>query len=85
MLLGDLTVGRLLSAEWRRRCAFPLRLLLAAPYLAFALHPPTAVAAVAVFVASAGFAATLPSRNGSSPSPPSRCAVRCRAWSRRAG
>ncbi|MFD0335083.1 hypothetical protein ACFQZ0_21195 [Streptomyces erythrogriseus] len=23
MLLGDLTVGRLLSAEWRRRCAFP--------------------------------------------------------------
>ncbi|MCA2199796.1 hypothetical protein ACFT8V_04975 [Streptomyces griseoincarnatus] len=60
MLLGDLTVGRLLSAEWRRRCAFPLRLLLAAPYLVFALHPPTAVAAVVVFVASAGFAATLP-------------------------
>ena len=60
MLLGDLTVGRLLSAEWRRRCAYPLRLLLAEPYLLFALHPPTAVAAVAVFVASAGFAATLP-------------------------
>ena len=38
----------------------PLRLLLAAPYLLFALHPPTAVAAGAVFVASAGFAATLP-------------------------
>ncbi|MEU2993341.1 hypothetical protein ACPCAJ_24505 [Streptomyces griseoincarnatus] len=60
MLLGDLTVGRLLSAEWRRRCALPLRLLLAAPYLLFALHPPTPVAAVAVFLASAGFAATLP-------------------------
>lgn len=60
MLLGDLTVGRLLTAAWRRRCAFPLRLLLATPYLLFALHPPTAVAAVAVFVASAGFAATLP-------------------------
>ncbi|MUT90041.1 hypothetical protein [Streptomyces sp. Z38] len=60
MLLGDLTVGRLLSTEWRRRCAFPLRLLLAAPYLLFALHPPTPVAAVAVFLASAGFAATLP-------------------------
>ncbi|MGN7139683.1 hypothetical protein [Streptomyces pseudogriseolus] len=57
MLLGDLTVGRLLSPEWRRRSAFPLRLLLAAPYLLFALHPP---APVAVFVASAGFAATLP-------------------------
>ncbi|MFE1386274.1 MFS transporter [Streptomyces albogriseolus] len=60
MLLGDLTVGRLLSAAWRRRCAFPLRLLLAVPYLLFALHPPTALAAVAVFLASAGFAATLP-------------------------
>ncbi|MCM3299186.1 hypothetical protein [Streptomyces pseudogriseolus] len=60
MLLGDLTVGRLLSPEWRRRSAFPLRLLLAVPYLLFALHPPTPVAAVAVFVASAGFAATLP-------------------------
>ncbi|MDT6986329.1 hypothetical protein ACFSUJ_19415 [Streptomyces lusitanus] len=60
MLLGDLTVGRLLSPEWRRRSAFPLRLLLAVPYLLFALHPPALVAAVAVFVASAGFAATLP-------------------------
>ncbi|MGA4966565.1 hypothetical protein [Streptomyces pseudogriseolus] len=60
MLLGDLAVGRLLSPAWRRRSAFPLRLLLAVPYLLFALHPPTPVAAVAVFVASAGFAATLP-------------------------
>lgn len=59
MLLGDLTVGRLLSPAWRRRSAFPLRLLLAVPYLLFALHPPTPVAAVAVFAASAGFAATL--------------------------
>ncbi|BFO14216.1 hypothetical protein SHKM778_06040 [Streptomyces sp. KM77-8] len=40
MLLGDLTVGRLLTAERRRRCAFALRLLLAAPYLLFVLHPP---------------------------------------------
>ncbi|MFI5572130.1 hypothetical protein ACIA6T_33315 [Streptomyces sp. NPDC051740] len=60
MLLGDLTVGRLLTAALRDRCAFPLRLLLAAPYLLFALHPPLPVAAAAVFVASAGFAATLP-------------------------
>ncbi|MCP3765264.1 MFS transporter [Streptomyces sp. MAR25Y5] len=60
MLLGDLTVGRLLTADRRRRCAFALRLLLAVPYLLFAAHPPTMVAAVAVFVAGAGFAATLP-------------------------
>lgn len=60
MLLGDLTVGRLLSADRRRRCAFALRLLLAAPYLLFAAHPPTPVAAAAVFAAGAGFAATLP-------------------------
>ncbi|MEU2976037.1 MFS transporter [Streptomyces hirsutus] len=60
MLLGDLTVGRLLTADLRRRCAFALRLLLAVPYLLFAAHPPTMVAAAAVFVAGAGFAATLP-------------------------
>ncbi|MGJ3559726.1 MFS transporter [Streptomyces sp. INA 01156] len=60
MLLGDLTVGRLLTADRRRRCVFALRLLLAAPYLLFAAHPPLPVAAAAVFVAGAGFAATLP-------------------------
>ncbi|MET9442277.1 hypothetical protein [Streptomyces sp. NPDC006610] len=60
MLLGDLVVGRLLTAEQRRRHAFALRLLLAIPYLLFALHPPAPLAAAAVFVAGAGFAATLP-------------------------
>ncbi|MFE9442294.1 MFS transporter [Streptomyces sp. NPDC006602] len=60
MLLGDLTVGRLLTADQRRRCAFALRLLLAGPYLLFALHPPMLVATTAVFFASAGYAATLP-------------------------
>ncbi|QES47621.1 hypothetical protein DEJ50_07095 [Streptomyces venezuelae] len=60
MLLGDLTVGRLFDAARRRRWAFALRLLLAVPYLLFVCHPPVAVAAVAVFLASAGFAATLP-------------------------
>ncbi|MEU4037792.1 MFS transporter [Streptomyces collinus] len=60
MLLGDLTVGRLLTADRRRRLAFALRLLLAVPYLLFALHPPVVVATAAVFVAGAGFAATLP-------------------------
>lgn len=60
MLLGDLAVGRLFTAEQRRRYAFALRLLLAAPYLLFAVHPPVLVATAAVFIASAGFAATLP-------------------------
>ncbi|WP_247701971.1 hypothetical protein [Streptomyces sp. F63] len=60
MLLGDLAVGRLLTAARRRRCAYALRLLLAIPYLLFALHPPVPVAAAAVFLAGAGFAATLP-------------------------
>ncbi|MFC9810558.1 MFS transporter [Streptomyces virginiae] len=60
MLLGDLTVGRLLTAAARRRHASALRLLLAAPFLLFAAHPPAPVLAVAVFLASAGFAATLP-------------------------
>ncbi|MFJ6216888.1 hypothetical protein ACIQGZ_26705 [Streptomyces sp. NPDC092296] len=60
MLLGDLTVGRLLTAEQRRRFAFALRLLLAAPYLPFALHLPMPVVTAAVFVAGTGFAATLP-------------------------
>lgn len=60
MLLGDLTVGRLLTAGQRRRYAFPLRLLLAVPYLLFAVDPPVLVAAAAVFLAGTGFAATLP-------------------------
>ncbi|MEU6756515.1 hypothetical protein [Streptomyces sp. NPDC046685] len=60
MLLGDLAVGRLLSADRRRRSAFALRLLLAVPFLVFGFHPPTLVAAAAVFLAGAGFAATLP-------------------------
>ncbi|ARP72669.1 MFS transporter [Streptomyces pluripotens] len=59
MLLGDLTVGRLFTAVQRRRCACALRLLLAMPYLLFAIHPSMPVATAAVFVASGGFAATL--------------------------
>ncbi|WP_431948969.1 hypothetical protein [Actinacidiphila sp. bgisy167] len=60
MLLGDLAVGRVLTADQRRRWAFALRLLLAVPYLLFAFHPPVPAGAAAVFVAGAGFAATLP-------------------------
>lgn len=60
MLLGDLAVGRLLTADQRRRHAFALRLLLAVPYLLFAAGPPAPVATAAVFLSGAGFAATLP-------------------------
>ncbi|MFE1951073.1 MFS transporter [Streptomyces sp. NPDC059524] len=60
MLLGDLLVGRVLSAAGRRRWAFPLRLVLAVPFLMFAAGPPVWLAAMGVFVAGAGFAATLP-------------------------
>ncbi|MEU3950441.1 hypothetical protein [Streptomyces sp. NPDC029526] len=60
MLLGDLTVGRLLTAAQRGRTALLLRLLLAVPYLLFAVHPPMPVLTAAVFLAGAGFAATLP-------------------------
>ncbi|GAA1162612.1 putative MFS family arabinose efflux permease [Kitasatospora gansuensis] len=60
LLVGDLTVGRLLTAARRQRHAYGLRLLLAAPYLLFVLHPPAVVAVLVVFAASVGFAATLP-------------------------
>ncbi|MFI1734238.1 MFS transporter [Streptomyces acidicola] len=59
MLAGDVTVGRFLPPAVRRRLITPLLLLLAAPYLLFALRPPLAVAAVCVALASAGFAASL--------------------------
>ncbi|MBC2869522.1 MFS transporter [Streptomyces mexicanus] len=59
MLAGDVTVGRLLPPAVRRRAATPLLLLLAVPYLAFALHPPVPVAACLVTLASAGFGASL--------------------------
>ncbi len=59
MLAGDMTAGRFLPA--RRRAAFvtPLRLLLALPYLVFALTPALPVAVVAVVLASGGFGAGL--------------------------
>lgn len=59
MLIGDVLAGRVLSPAWRARLGVPLLLLLAVPYLVFVLRPPTVVAAVAVTVASAGFAASL--------------------------
>lgn len=59
MFLGDMAVGRLVPPAARPRLATPLRLLLAVPYLLFALRPGVALSAVAVTLASVGFAATL--------------------------
>jgi MFS family permease len=59
MMCGDLYVGRFLTAEGRRRTNTALRLLLAAPFLAFAAAPGIAVATALVAVGSAGYAASL--------------------------
>ncbi|MEV0390661.1 MFS transporter [Nonomuraea sp. NPDC050643] len=59
MLAGDALVGRVVPARWRPRLGAPMRLLLAAPYLVFAFEPGLPVAAVAVGVASVGYAASL--------------------------
>ncbi len=59
MLAGDVVVGRLLSAAGRRRSNAALRVLLAAPFLLFALGPPLPVALLLVVVATAGYGASL--------------------------
>ncbi|WP_204331659.1 MFS transporter [Geodermatophilus sabuli] len=59
MMTGDLLVGRVLTAEGRRRTNTALRLLLAAPFLAFALEPPVPVAVLLVGLATAGYGASL--------------------------
>src|SRR5689334_21133613 len=59
MLFCDLVVGRWVPAPLRVRLTNRLHLLLAVPYLAFALHPPVWLGAAAVAVASFGFAGTL--------------------------
>jgi MFS family permease len=59
MLIGDTLTGRFVPPPWRRRLGAPLRLLLAAPYLIFALHPALPLAVAAVMLASIGYAATL--------------------------
>jgi MFS family permease len=60
MLLGDVVVGRFVRTSLRDRLIEPLRFLLAVPYLAFFLVPSLPYAAVLAFVASAGYAASLP-------------------------
>lgn len=59
MLVGDTLTGRFVPRRWRRHLGAPLRLLLAAPYLIFALHPALPLAVAAVMLASIGYAATL--------------------------
>jgi hypothetical protein len=59
MLAGDTLAGRFIPSSWRERLGTPLRVLLAAPYLIFAVRPALPVAVAAVAVASAGYCASL--------------------------
>ncbi|MEV6959336.1 MFS transporter [Streptomyces sp. NPDC051207] len=59
MLIGDVLVARVLPPKTRSRLGIPLLLLLATPYLLFALRPPILLSAVLVTVASVGFGASL--------------------------
>ena len=59
MLAGDTLAGRFVPARWRRRLGAPMRFLLAAPYLVFALHPTFPAAAAAIALASVGYCASL--------------------------
>ncbi|MDJ0343622.1 MFS transporter [Streptomyces sp. H10-C2] len=59
MLAGDTLTGRFLPQRWRERLGAPLRLLLAAPFLVFALHPALPLAVAAVVLGSVGYAASL--------------------------
>jgi MFS family permease len=60
MLIGDVSVGRFVPERIRDRLVGPLRFLLAAPYLLFLTRPPIVVGAALGFVASIGYAASLP-------------------------
>ena len=60
MLIGDVVVGRFVPTALRDRLIGPLRFLLAVPYLGFFLVPALPYAAALAFVASAGYAASLP-------------------------
>ncbi len=59
MLAGDTVTGRFVPPHLRARLGPVLRLLLAVPYLLFAVDPPLPLAAAAVLSASVGYAATL--------------------------
>ncbi|MBC9714990.1 MFS transporter [Streptomyces sp. TRM66268-LWL] len=59
MLLGDILIGRFVPPAVRRRLGVPLLLLLATPYLLFALNPSVPLAPALAALASVGFAASL--------------------------
>ncbi|MEV7139495.1 MFS transporter [Streptomyces tauricus] len=59
MLVGDVAVARFAGPALRPRLGVPLLLLLAAPYLLFALHPRPSLAAALAALASVGFGASL--------------------------
>jgi predicted MFS family arabinose efflux permease len=59
MLAGDVLTGRFLPPRLRRQLGAPLRLLLAVPYLVFALRPSLPLALAAVTLASVGYSASL--------------------------
>ena len=60
MLLGDVVVGRFLTAGVRDRLVNPLRFLLAAPFLLFWFEPPLVAAMALGLVAAIGYADSLP-------------------------
>jgi len=59
MMSGDLVIGRFLTRDQRRAAARWLRIVLAVPFLAFAVDLPLPVLAVAIALGSCGYAASL--------------------------
>jgi predicted MFS family arabinose efflux permease len=59
MLIGNIVVGRLLPRHYRLRLTTPLQILLAVPFLLFALPLPRGVALIAVALAAIGYSAGL--------------------------
>jgi predicted MFS family arabinose efflux permease len=59
MLAGDTLAGRFIPGRWRERLGAPLRVVLAAPYLIFAVRPALSIAVAVVVVASVGYCASL--------------------------
>jgi MFS family permease len=59
MLTGDLLAGRFVPANWRPRLITPFQVLLALPFLAFVLRPPTAVAVALVAIGAIGYGGSL--------------------------
>ncbi|MDF8265755.1 MFS transporter [Luteipulveratus flavus] len=60
MLTGDIVIGRFVPEGVRDRMVLPLRVLLAAPFLALPLDPPMPVVIVLVAVSAFGYPAALP-------------------------